>query len=148
MLRDTLIKLYERDLAKLRAEIENYMDENELRKTDGAAANSAGNLALHLTGNLKHFIGATLGNSGYVRDRDAEFSSKGITKEQLLADVDGTRTVVKETIASLTDDDFAETYPIEVFGEPMTTGYFLVHLATHFNYHLGQINYHRRLLST
>ena len=147
MLRDTLIKLYERDLDKLRTEIEGYTDENDLWKTGGEIKNSAGNLALHLTGNLKHFIGATLGNSGYVRNRDAEFSSGGISKAQLLADVDSTREVVKNTIASLSDDDFAKTYPIEVFGEPMTTGYFLVHLTTHFNYHLGQLNYHRRLLA-
>jgi uncharacterized damage-inducible protein DinB len=147
MLRDTLIKLYERDLAKLRTEVESYSDENDLWKIDSGVTNSAGNLAQHLTGNLKHFIGAILGNSGYVRDRDAEFSSKGITKNQLLADIDQTSSVVEETIASLTDDDFAKAYPIEVFGEPMTTEYFLVHLTTHFNYHLGQINYHRRLLT-
>src|SRR5207247_3178273 len=122
-----------------------YRDEKDLWKTGGDIKNSAGNLALHLTGNLKHFIGATLGNSGYVRNRDAEFSSGGISKEQVLADVDATRTVVKETIAKLTDEDFNKTYPIEVFGEPMTTGYFLVHLTTHFNYHLSQLNYHQRL---
>src|SRR5438034_6306178 len=103
MLRDTLIKIYERDLNKLRTEIESYRDEKDLWKTGGDIKNSAGNLALHLTGNLKHFIGATLGNSGYVRNRDAEFSSGGISKEQVLADVDATRTVVKETIAKLTD---------------------------------------------
>jgi uncharacterized damage-inducible protein DinB len=148
MLRDTLIKLYERDLAKLRSEIESYTNENDLWKTEGEITNSAGNLAQHLTGNLKHFIGATLGDSGYVRDRDAEFASKETTKEQLLADVDQTREIIKETISSLTDEDFAKTYPIEVFGEPMTTGYFLVHLTTHFNYHLGQINYHRRMLGS
>src|SRR5918996_1314625 len=137
MLRDTLINIYERDLAKLRTEIESYSDEADLWKTNGDIKNSAGNLALHLTGNLKHFIGATLGNSGYIRDRDAEFSSGGISRSQLLTDVDSTLKVVKTTITELTEDDFAKTYPIEVFGEPMTTGYFLVHLTTHFNYHLG-----------
>jgi uncharacterized damage-inducible protein DinB len=147
MLRDTLLKLYERDLAKLRTEIESYSDENDLWKTDREVTNSAGNLAQHLTGNLKHFIGTTLGNTGYVRDRDAEFASKETTKKSLLTEVDETRKVVRDTISALTDDDFAKTYPIEVFGEPMTTGYFLVHLTTHFNYHLGQINYHRRLLA-
>src|SRR5215468_3701808 len=143
MLRETLIKLYDRDLSKLRTEIESYSDENDLWKTEGEITNSAGNLALHLTGNLKHFIGATLGNSGFVRDRDGEFSSKGITREQILTDIDKTVAVINETITSLTDEDFAKTYPIEVFGEPMSTGYFLVHLTTHFNYHLGQVNYHR-----
>ncbi|HYJ90476.1 MAG TPA: DinB family protein [Pyrinomonadaceae bacterium] len=147
MLRDTLIKLYERDLAKLRQEVESYPNEADLWKKSGDIPNSAGNLALHLTGNLKHFIGAVLGESGYVRDRPAEFASMGVSREQILADIDETLSILKTAINKLTDDDFAKTYPIEVFGEPMSTGYFLVHLTTHFNYHLGQIDYHRRLLA-
>ena len=147
MLKEVLIELYDRDLNKLRAEIEQYSDEADLWKTSGKITNSAGNLCLHLTGNLKHFIGAVLGQSGYVRDRDAEFSSGGISKEQLLTDIESTASVLKSTLAKLTDEDFAKVYPIEVFGHPMTTEYFLTHLTTHFNYHLGQINYHRRLLS-
>lgn len=93
------------------------------------------------------FFGAVLGDSGYVRDRDAEFAAKGKTRADLLADIDAALASVKDTLAKLTGEDFAKTYPIEVFGQPMTTGYFLTHLATHFNYHLGQINYHRRLLA-
>ena len=87
-----------------------------------------------------------LGGTVYVRDRDAEFASKGTTKADLLADIDAAEKSVKETLEKLSDEDFAKIYPIEVFGQPMTTGYFLTHLATHLNYHLGQINYHRRLL--
>jgi uncharacterized damage-inducible protein DinB len=147
MLADTLIKLYERDLGKLRSEIEGYANEADLWKKSGDIPNSAGNLALHLTGNLKHFIGAILGDSGYVRDRPAEFDSTNVSREQILADIDETLSILKTAINKLTDDDFAKTYPIEVFGEPMSTGYFLVHLTTHFNYHLGQIDYHRRLLA-
>lgn len=147
MLSGVLIQLYERDLAKLRAEIEQYSDEADLWKVSGEITNSAGNLTLHLIGNLKHFVGAVLGDSGFVRDRDAEFSSKGVLRDQLLADVDATAIVVKATLEKLTDEDFAKTYPIEVFGHPMTTEFFLVHLTTHLTYHLGQINYHRRLLS-
>lgn len=146
MLRNILIELYERDLNKLKAEIEQFSDESDLWKISEGVTNSAGNLCQHLTGNLQHFFGAVLGNSGYLRDRDAEFASKGTTRADLIADIDSALASVKNTLATLTDDDFAKTYPIEVFGHPMTTGYFLVHLATHFNYHLGQINYHRRLL--
>jgi uncharacterized damage-inducible protein DinB len=146
MLTDILAQLYERDLTKLKGEIEQY-EEADLWRTRGEISNSAGNLCLHLTGNLKHFFGAVLGGTGYVRDRDAEFSSRNVSKQEMLSDIDATLGVVRSTLEKLTTDDFEKTYPIEVFGHPMTTGYFLTHLATHFNYHLGQINYHRRLLA-
>jgi len=146
MLTKILSELYERDLAKLRTEIESYSNEGDLWKTSEGISNSGGNLCQHLTGNLQHFFGAVLGGTGYARNRDAEFASKGTTKADLLADIDVAEKSVKETLEKLSDEDFAKTYPIEVFGQPMTTGYFLTHLATHLNYHLGQINYHRRLL--
>ncbi|HKP69125.1 MAG TPA: DinB family protein [Pyrinomonadaceae bacterium] len=147
MLNKILIELYERDLDKLRTEIESYSSEADIWKTVDGISNSAGNLCLHLCGNLQHFFGAVVGDSGYVRDRPAEFEKKNIARDEMLATIDDTKTVVVETINKLTDEDFAKIYPIEVFGEPITTGYFLTHLTTHFNYHLGQINYHRRLLS-
>lgn len=147
MLNDILVELYERDFGRLKAEIEQYSDEADLWKVSGGITNSAGNLTLHLTGNLKHFIGAVLGGSGFVRDRDAEFSSEAVSRDDLLADIDATAAVLKSTLQKLTNEDFANIYPIEVFGHPMTTAFFLTHLTTHFNYHLGQINYHRRLLS-
>lgn len=148
MLTGVLIELYGRDLDKLKAEVEQYSNEADLWKTGGEITNSGGNLTLHLIGNLKHFIGAVLGNSGYVRDRDAEFSTDGVSRAELLAEIDATALDVKSTLEKITDDDLAKTYPIEVFGHPMTTEFFLVHLTTHLNYHLGQINYHRRMLGT
>jgi uncharacterized damage-inducible protein DinB len=148
MLTQVLIQIYERDLDKLKAEIASYIDETDLWKTAEGITNPAGNLALHLTGNLNHFIGAVLGGSGYVRDRDLEFSSAAVPTDTLLAAIDKTTAVVTSTLETLTDEELAKTYPIEVFGEPMTTGFFLTHLATHLSWHLGQINYHRRLLST
>jgi uncharacterized damage-inducible protein DinB len=148
MLTDILIEIYERDLAKLKDEIELYSDEADLWKKGGDIINPTGNLCLHLTGNLKHFFGAVLGGSGYVRDRDAEFSSKGVAKSELLQSIDETSNVVRSTLSKLSEDDYTKTYPIEVFGKPMTTDFFLVHLATHLNWHLGHINYHRRLLAT
>jgi len=147
MLRKVLAELYERDLDKLRTEIASYENESDLWKTDEGISNSAGNLCLHLTGNLKHFFGAVLGETGYVRDRDAEFVDKDVPRSEMLADIDATKNVVLSTLASVTEEDLNKPYPLEVFGRPMTVGYFLTHLATHFNYHLGQINYHRRLLS-
>jgi uncharacterized damage-inducible protein DinB len=148
MFTETLIKIYERDLRKLRTEIESYSNEADLWKKSGNIPNSAGNLALHLVGNLKHFVGAVLGGSGYTRDRPAEFASEKLPRESILKEIDETIDVVRSTISKLTDDDFEKTYPIEVFGEPLTTGHFLVHLTTHLNYHLGQIDYHRRILAS
>ena len=148
MLRETLVQLYERDLSKLKEEISLYGDEADLWKTGGGITNSAGNLTLHLVGNLRHFLGAVLGETGYGRDRDKEFSDAGVSREELLAGIDLAAADVKATLAKLTDEDLATTYPIEVFGHPMTTEFFLVHLVTHLNYHLGQINYHRRLLAS
>jgi uncharacterized damage-inducible protein DinB len=147
MLQEILIELYERDLNKLKTEIEQFANEADLWKTSGDITNSAGNLCQHLIGNLQHFIGAVLGESGYVRDRDSEFATRNSSKEELLQEIDTTLAVLKQTLGTLSDEDFAKTYPIEVFGEPLTTGFFLTHLTTHFNYHLGQINYHRRLLA-
>lgn len=145
MIIEVLRELYERDVNKLKAELELYTDEADLWATGGKIANSAGNLSLHLAGNLRHFFGSVLGDTGYVRDRDAEFASGGVSRADILAELDLALADVLATLSGLSDDDLESTYPIEVFDRPMTTGYFLVHLATHFNYHLGQINYHRRL---
>lgn len=147
MLKEILLEIYERDLNKLREEIDAYKNEGDLWKTTREITNSAGNLCQHLTGNLQHFFGATLADTGYVRDRDAEFASKDTTRADLLAEIEAARESVKKTLEKLSEDDYSKTYPIEVFGKPMTTGSFLTHLTTHFNYHLGQINYHRRLLT-
>lgn len=147
MLLNILSELYERDLTKLKSEIEQYSNSSDLWLIDGEIANSAGNLTLHIVGNLNHFLGGVLGGSGYVRDRDREFSDKDVPREDLVSSIDDTRTVLKATFEKLSEEDLEAEYPIQVFGEPMKTGYFLVHLATHFNYHLGQVNYHRRLLA-
>ncbi len=147
MLIQTLLNLFERDLAKLKAEVEAYANEGDLWRVEGEIANSAGNLCLHLAGNLRHFFGAVLGGTDYVRDRDAEFASKFVPRVTLLAEVDAAAADVKAVLAKITIEDLQKTYPIEVFGHPMTTEFFLVHLATHLTYHLGQINYHRRLLA-
>ena len=146
MLSEILSELYERDLNKLKAEIEQYENEADIWRSAGEIANPAGALCLHIAGNLQHFFGAVLGGTDYVRDRDAEFASRGVARRELLADVDAAIADVKATLSTLTDEDLEKTYPLEVFGKPMKTGWFLTHLTTHLNYHLGQINYHRRLV--
>ena len=146
MLINILISIFNRDLTKLKTEIELYENEASLWVVEKSIANSAGNLCLHLTGNLRAFIGVQLGNSGYVRDRDLEFSSKDIPKAELIRQIEETIAVVNQTLNKLTEDDLNREYSVVVFAEKMTTDYFLIHLATHLGYHLGQINYHRRLL--
>ena len=135
-----------RDLAKLKQEISAYQSKGALWKIEGNIKNAAGNLCLHLCGNLQHFIGTVLGQSGYVRNRDAEFSSRGMAKESLTKEIEATIKCIEQTLPKLDPLSLENNYPIEVFGKPMTTGFFLIHLAGHLNYHLGQVNYHRRLL--
>jgi len=148
MLLDTLIKIFNRDLNKLKAEIELYNNETNLWVVDKAISNCAGNLCLHIVGNLNTYIGATLGDSGYIRQRDLEFSLKNTPRTELLNQVDEVMIIVENTLAKLTQEDLEKEYKRKVFEDYMTTGYFLVHLTTHLAYHLGQINYHRRLLDS
>jgi len=142
----TLTQLFLRDLEKLKTEISSFKDEKKIWEISGDVKNSAGNLCLHLCGNLQHFIGAVLGNSGYVRNRNAEFSRKDVPIRDLVAEIELTAIVVETALKNLPEEILKKTYPINVFGYEMTTEFFLTHLTTHLNYHLGQINYHRRLL--
>ncbi|MCU7617589.1 DUF1572 domain-containing protein [Chryseobacterium sp. PBS4-4] len=146
MITESLKSLYTRDLNKLKIEIESYQNEEALWKIDKDILNSGGNLCLHLVGNLKHFFGTILGNSGYVRNREEEFSLKNIPKSELIQQVEETLNVVISILDQLAEEDLAKEYPIEPLGYKMTTEYFLIHLFGHLSYHLGQINYHRRLL--
>ncbi|VXD15939.1 DinB family protein [Marinoscillum sp. 108] len=147
-MKEILITLFEKDLNILIREVDSYSEESDLWKTAPGITNSAGNLALHLVGNLQHFIGAVLGDTGYVRNREAEFSDRNVPKAKILQDIQETIAVVSATLTKLNDEQLNDIYPIEVFGKPMTTLHFLVHLEGHLNYHLGQVNYHRRLLAS
>lgn len=146
MITDTFIKLFRRDLNKLKQEIDTYKTEDNLWVSNDVISNSAGNLALHLIGNLNHFIGANLGDSGYIRQRDLEFSLKDVVKVELISKIDDTISVVESVLTQLTEVDLQKEYKRKILENTMTTEYFLVHLSTHLSYHLGQINYHRRLL--
>lgn len=146
MIKQPLALIFERDLNKLKEEINSYKDEQNLWKLEGSISNSAGNLALHLIGNLNHFIGAILGNTGYVRERDKEFSDKNIPREKILKDIDVTINIVKNTLSNLSDEVLLSQFPEKKQGQEYPTNFILLHLLAHLEYHLGQINYHRRLL--
>jgi len=147
MLQETLTQLFTKDLNKLKDEIAAYSNEADLWKIEDGIANSAGNLCLHLVGNLKHFIGKTLGNISYERNREKEFTDKDVPSAILIKSIDETIKAVAVSLQNLSDEGLAKIYPINVFGSEMTTENFLIHLYGHLNYHLGQINYHRRLLN-
>ncbi len=142
----SIAQLIERDLRKLQEEIKSYGSTESIWVTPGNISNSAGNLALHICGNLQHFIGAVLGESGYIRKREEEFGRTGLTADEIVLEIDKTLKTCLATIKNLSTDTLNKDFPIEVFGHPMSTIFFLNHLCAHLNYHLGQINYHRRLL--
>jgi hypothetical protein len=140
------IQLYERDLTRLRTEIEAFRSEANLWTRVANIPNPAGNLCLHLVGNLKTYIGKNLGNIAYLRNREAEFSLIMLPRTELLQQIDETRLAVISTLELLDESKLQEMYSEQVLGFEMTTGYFLIHLAAHLSYHLGQINYLRRIL--
>ena len=146
MLIQTLKTIFRRDLEKLKQEINSYQDERSLWLVEKNIANSAGNLCLHLVGNLNAYMGAEIGKTGYVRHRDLEFSLENIPQKELLNKIEDTIIVLEKALDTLKNEQLDQEYPLLVFAEKTSTGYFLVHLAAHLNYHLGQINYHRRLL--
>jgi len=143
---EAFIKIYDRDLNRLKKEMELFNEENNIWKTTGNVKNSAGNLCLHLVGNLNTYIGKNIGHSGYIRDRDAEFSLKNIPKEKLVQQVAETKEIVLSTLQNMTEDELKQNHVEKVFDYEMTNEFFLIHLASHLSYHLGQINYIRRIL--
>lgn len=143
----SLVTLFNRDLTKLEEELNLYPNEESVWTLKGDIKNSGGTLCLHLCGNLQHFIGAVLGKNGYVRNRDNEFTARNIPRHLLLDEILKTRETVKQAIMQLDPSQLEEEYPIQVWGYPVTTTFFLIHLASHLTYHLGQVNYHRRILT-
>lgn len=146
MIIDTLKTLFSRDLNRLKKEIEAYRNESVIWLVEKSIANSAGNICLHLIGNLNAYIGAGIAKTGYIRQRDLEFSQKNIPREELVQKIEATIQVVEDGLNSLTPEQMSADFPIVIWDQPTKMEYTLVHLTTHLNYHLGQINYHRQLL--
>lgn len=148
MIQSSVSELLLRDISKIQEELLLYRNEGDIWKTPEGISNSAGNLALHVAGNLQHFIGAVLGGSGYVRQRELEFSRKDVPVQEVVNGLEKAKEAVSISMEKLSDSALTEPFPIVVFREGMTTATFLIHLVSHTDYHLGQINYHRRLLTT
>jgi uncharacterized damage-inducible protein DinB len=145
-MKNMLIDLYYRDIDKLKEEMAGYSDQKILWDVAPGIRNSGGNLCLHLIGNLNHFIGAMLGKNGYVRNRDAEFGQKNIPLEELITQVEHTKEVVIQTLAALEEENLELDFPVQLNGQTFKTNQMLIFMLGHLNYHLGQINYHRRFL--
>ena len=149
MLRSAVQTILQRELAAVRRSVEAYPDDASLWAERPGLPNAAGTLVLHIAGNLQHYVGAVLGHTGYVRDRDAEFARRGVSREELLAEIDRAAAAVDQGLARLPDEDKAlvRPYPERVAGREIATGDYLVHLASHLAYHLGQLDYHRRIVT-
>jgi uncharacterized damage-inducible protein DinB len=147
MLRDAVQTVLLRELAALRRSIESYPDEGSLWRRPGHVPNAAGTLALHLAGNLQHYVGAVLGKTGYVRDRNAEFARRDVPRDALLAEIDAATAAVERGLAACGDEALERPYPERMGGHTVATSVYLIHLASHLAYHLGQVDYHRRTVT-
>jgi hypothetical protein len=144
---DSLAAIYARELTTLRLEVEAYPSDPDVWKLVPGIANSGGTLALHLAGNLQHFIGAVLGGTGYRRNRDAEFGDREVPRAVILQHIDRALEVVPKTVAGLGPEVLDAEYPDLIAGVRLNTADFLIHLVSHLSYHLGQLDYHRRIVT-
>jgi hypothetical protein len=145
-LKEALKELFNRDLATLRKEIELYRDEAKLWRLDNSIQNSGGTLCLHVIGNLKTFVGNGLAQTTYVRNREFEFSGTPVPRTKLYQELDETIAIVNKGFDALTEAQLDDDFPIRIWKEEKKTLFTLMHLHGHLTYHLGQLNYHRRIL--
>ena len=147
MIASELAALFARDIARLIQELQAFPDTASVWKTAPGVTNAAGTLALHLEGNLREYIGRQLGQLDFTRDRPLEFSARGVERDELIARLESVKAQIPPVIAALPEDRLGAIYPENVMGTPMTTRKFLIHLEAHLNYHLGQVDYLRRVVT-
>lgn len=147
VVRSAVGAILDRDLSALRREVETYPDERDLWRAVPGLSNVGGTLVLHLAGNLQHYFGARLGGTGYVRDRPAEFARRDVPRAELVREIEAARAAVKAGLAGLTEAQLRVEFPETIGGARLATGEYLIHLTAHFAYHLGQVDYHRRMVT-
>jgi uncharacterized damage-inducible protein DinB len=149
MLRSAVQTILQRELAAVRRSVEAYPDDASLWVERAGLPNAGGTLVLHIAGNLQHYVGAVLGGTGYVRDRDAEFARRDVSRDELLDEIDRAAAAIDRGLSGVSDADeaLAHPYPERIAGREVATGDYLVHLASHLAYHLGQLDYHRRVVT-
>lgn len=148
MLTDDLSTILCRDLRALAREVAAYPDDAAVWRDVPGLPNSAGVLARHLAGNIRHYVGTALGGGAYVRDRADEFAARGLPRSAIVAEVEAARAEVERVIPGLTAAQLDADLPVPVGGHRVGTRRFLLHLGAHLAYHLGQVDYHRRLVAT
>ena len=147
MLASELAALFARDIARLIQELQAFPDTVSIWKTAPGVTNAAGTLALHLEGNLREYVGRQLGQIAFKRDRPLEFSARGVERDELIARLEAVKAQIPAVIGALSDAQLDAIYPENVIGKSITTRQFLIHLEGHLNYHLGQVDYLRRVVT-
>lgn len=147
MVLPAIAALLDRDLRTLRREVEAYPDDGSLWRRVPGISNVGGTLVLHLTGNLQHYLGARLGGTSYIRDRNAEFARRDVPRSELLHEIEGARAAVQAAVSRIAERELSAEFPETVGGVRVQAGEYLMHLSTHFAYHLGQLDYHRRVVT-
>ena len=137
--------IVQRELRAFKRELEAYPDDASVWHLPSGVSNSAGTLALHCAGNLQHYIGGRLGGSGYVRDRDAEFRRRDVPRVELYRELERAMLAVENTFGAEGPSTLPDVYPEKIGGQTIATDVYLIHLVAHLGYHLGQVDYHRRL---
>ncbi len=147
MLTADLKTVITRELRALAREIQAYPDDASVWRTFPGIANSAGTLVLHLAGNIQYYIGTKLGGGDYVRDRAAEFARRDVPRRELLSEIDRAIAAVERGLPNVSARTLAADFPEAVGGRMIRTDEFLLHLAVHLGWHLGQLDYHRRMVT-
>jgi hypothetical protein len=142
-----LAVLLVRELAGFERELGLFPDDESAWKTAPGLPNSAGNLALHVAGNLQHYIGAVLGGTGYVRDRELEFGRRSGPRGDVLAELRTASRVVDSVLRALPSERLEGDYPELLNDLRLRTDRFLMHLSAHAAFHLGQAGYVRRAVT-
>lgn len=138
-------RLIIRDVAGMIHQLRGYPEESAIWSTPGGITNPPGNLALHVAGNLRHNVGHILGGIEYTRDRDGEFSRAGAPVRELVAELEAASNAADATLRGFPDERLEEPFPMDIGGVQMSTGRFLAHICGHLAYHLGQVDFHRRI---
>ena len=144
---ESIHRIMIRELQGLKSELLAYQNEGDIWRSVPGLPNTAGTIGLHVAGCLQHFVGAQLGDSGFVRDREAEFSRRDVSVAEIVGELDQTIAALDETFARLEEAAMERPFPQEIAGVRPTVGEYLVHLLSHLAYHLGQVDYHRRCVT-
>jgi uncharacterized damage-inducible protein DinB len=135
-----------RDLNGLQREIALYPDDETLWATRAGVANSGGNLALHVAGNIQHFIGHEMGGLPYRRDRGDEFGRRGGSRQAVIDEIRRAVAAVDEVLPRLGDEQLERLFTAHA-DVAVSTRRFLLHLCTHTAFHVGQVGYLRRIVT-